>query len=147
MYQMIYRISINLYRYEYRIEKTDRYPALQICPTKIPVHLSIYLSIGLRRLICKQDKLYKRWTMSSRPYDHNKFLEQKHLVRRVSERSYEKYLGDILGLNNERDDQNMGEPHKGQNKETLLPSQALQAGLRWHCFPKEGWTNCFYRNG
>ena len=25
---MIYRISINLYRYEYRIEKTDRYPAL-----------------------------------------------------------------------------------------------------------------------
>ena len=28
MYQMIYRISINLYRYEYRIEKTDRYPAL-----------------------------------------------------------------------------------------------------------------------
>ena len=28
MYQMIYRISINLYRYEYRIEKTNRYPAL-----------------------------------------------------------------------------------------------------------------------
>ena len=28
MYQMIYRISINLYRYEYRIKKTDRYPAL-----------------------------------------------------------------------------------------------------------------------
>ena len=32
MYQMIYRISIILYRYEYRIEKTDRYPALLICP-------------------------------------------------------------------------------------------------------------------
>ena len=30
MYQVIYRISINLYRYEYRIEKTDRYPALPI---------------------------------------------------------------------------------------------------------------------
>ena len=30
MYQMIYRISINMYRYEYRIEKTDRYPALEI---------------------------------------------------------------------------------------------------------------------
>ena len=27
---MIYRISINLYRCEYRIEKTDRYPALVI---------------------------------------------------------------------------------------------------------------------
>ena len=30
MYQMIYRISINLYRYEYRMEKTDRYPALPV---------------------------------------------------------------------------------------------------------------------
>ena len=28
MYQMIYRTSINLYRYEYCIEKTDRYTAL-----------------------------------------------------------------------------------------------------------------------
>ena len=32
MYQMIYRISINLYRYEDRIEKTNRYPALVANP-------------------------------------------------------------------------------------------------------------------
>ena len=34
-----------------------------------------------------------------------------------------------------------------QNEETLLPSQALHPGLWWHCYPEEGWTNCFYRNG
>ena len=34
MYQMIYRISINLYRYEYHIEKIDRYPALLITAEK-----------------------------------------------------------------------------------------------------------------
>ena len=27
MYQVIYGISINMYRYEYRIKKTDRYSA------------------------------------------------------------------------------------------------------------------------
>ena len=56
--------------------------------------------------------MYKRWSRSGRPYDHYKFLEQKHLVRRVSERAYEKYLGDILGFNNESDYQNMEEPPK-----------------------------------
>ena len=33
-----------------------------------------------------------------------------------SERAYEKYLGDNLGLNNKRDDQNMGEPQKVNTK-------------------------------
>ena len=69
-----------------------------------------------RRLIRKRDKLYKRGSRSGRLYDHNKFLEQKHLVRRVSERAYEKYLGNILGLNNERDDRIMGEPSKVKTK-------------------------------
>ena len=50
--------------------------------------------------------------MSGRPYGHNKILEQKRLVRRVSKKAYEKYRGDILGLNNERDDQNMEEHPK-----------------------------------
>ena len=36
MYQMIYQISINVYRYEYRIEKTDRCPAL--LDTKLSLH-------------------------------------------------------------------------------------------------------------
>ena len=45
-------------------------------------------------------------------YDHSKFLNNyKHLVRRVSEKAYEKYLGDILGINNEIPDQDVGEPH------------------------------------
>ena len=39
MYQMIYRISINLYRYEYRIEKPDRYPALVLTVT---IHYNIF---------------------------------------------------------------------------------------------------------
>ena len=66
-----------------------------------------WINQEIRRLIRKRDKLYKRWPRSGRPYEHNKFLEQKHPVRRISERAYEKYLGDILGLSNERDDQNM----------------------------------------
>ena len=75
-----------------------------------------WINQEIPRLIRKRDKLYKRWSRSGRPYDHNKFLEQKHLARRVSERAYEKYLGDIQGLNNKRDDQNMGEPPKVKTK-------------------------------
>ena len=67
---------------------------------------------------------------SDRSYDHNKFLEQKHLVRRVSERAYEKYLGDILGLNNARDDQNIGEPPKVKTKKlySLLKHSKQDSG-------------------
>ena len=77
--------------------------------------------------------MYKRFSRSGRLYDNNKFLEHKHLVRRVSERAYEKYLGDILGLNNDRDDQNMGEPPKVKTKNFTLfsniPSRTLVALL------------------
>ena len=58
----------------------------------------------------KRDKLYKRWSRSGRPYDQSKFLNYKQLVRRVSEKAYEKYLGDILGINNEIPDQDVVEP-------------------------------------
>ena len=61
-----------------------------------------WINQEIRRLIRKRDKLYKRWSRSGRPYDHNKFLDQKHLVRRVSERAYEKYLGDILSTLDEQ---------------------------------------------
>ena len=44
-------------------------------------------------LMRKRDKLYKRWSRSNRPYDQSKFLNYKHLVRWVSEKAYEKYLG------------------------------------------------------
>ena len=52
----------------------------------------------------KRDKLYRRWSRSGRPDDQKKFLDQKHLVRRITDRAYEKYLKDILGINNEEDD-------------------------------------------
>ena len=47
----------------------------------------------------KSNKLYKRMKRSGRPNDTKKFLEYKHLVRRVIDRAYERYLGDILGTN------------------------------------------------
>ena len=47
----------------------------------------------------KRDKFYKRMKRSGRPSDSKKFHEYKHLVRRVTDRAYERYLGDILGLN------------------------------------------------
>ena len=52
----------------------------------------------------KRDKLYKRWLRSGRSDDQKKFLDHKHLVRRITDRAYEKYLKDILRLNNEEDD-------------------------------------------
>ena len=50
-------------------------------------------------LMRKWDKLYKPMKLSGRPNDTKKFLDYKHLVRRVTERAYEHYLGDILGIN------------------------------------------------
>ena len=70
----------------------------------------------IRCLMRKRDKLFKRWSRSGRPYDQSRFIEYKHLVRRVSDRAYEKYLGDILGLNNDQEDQNGGEPPKVNTK-------------------------------
>ena len=75
-----------------------------------------WINQEIRRLMRKRDKLYKRWSRSGRPYDQSKFLNYKHLVRRVSEKAYEKYLGDILGINNEILDQDVGEPPKVKTK-------------------------------
>ena len=47
----------------------------------------------------ERDKLYKRMKRSGRPNDTKKFLEYKHLVRRVTDRAYDRYIGDILGIN------------------------------------------------
>ena len=61
----------------------------------------------IHRLMRKRDKLYKlykRWCRSGIPGDRKKFLELKHLVRRISDRAYKKYLKDILGINNDDDD-------------------------------------------
>ena len=70
----------------------------------------------ISRLMRKRDKMYKRWSRSGRAYDQSKFLECKHLIRWVSERAYEKYLGNILGLNNDNNDQDSGEPPRVKTK-------------------------------
>ena len=82
-----------------------------------------WINQEIRRLMRKRNKmqLYRRWFRSNRPYDHPKFLEYKHLVRRASESAYKIYLGDILGLNTESDDQNMGDPPKVKNKKRSIP--------------------------
>ena len=61
-----------------------------------------WINQEIRRLR-KGDKLYKRIKRSGRPNDTKKFQEYKHLVRRVTDRAYERYLGDILGINNTTD--------------------------------------------
>ena len=63
-----------------------------------------WINQEIRRLMRKRDKLYRRWSRSGRPDDQKKFCDQKHLVRRIIGRAYEKYLKDILGLNNEEHD-------------------------------------------
>ena len=47
----------------------------------------------------RRDKLYKRMKRSGRPNDTEKFQGYKHLVRRVTDRVYGRYLGDIIGIN------------------------------------------------
>ena len=69
-----------------------------------------WINKEIRRLMRKRDKPYKRWSRSGKPFDQSRFIEYKHLVRRVSDKAHEKYLGDILGLNNDQEDQNGREP-------------------------------------
>ena len=82
------------------------------------------------------------YSRSSRPYEQVKFLDCKYLVRRVSDKAYEKYLGDILGTNNEIPDQDVGELPKVKTKKlySLLKHSTC---LKWHCSLKEGWSNSF----
>ena len=47
----------------------------------------------------KRDKLYKQMKRSGRPNDKKKILEYKHIVCWVTDRAYEHYLGNILGIN------------------------------------------------
>ena len=83
-----------------------------------------WINQEIRRLMRKRGKLYKRWSRSGRPNDM--FKKFKHLVRGVSDRAYEKYLGDILGLNNDKEDQDGGEPPKVKTKKPSVSLIALR---------------------
>ena len=88
--------------------------------TCIPVHKAgshnglPWVNQEIHHLVRRRDKYYKPWTRSGRPTDQKKFLDYKHLLRHKSERAYEKYIGDILGLNQETDD--LDTPPKVSNK-------------------------------
>ena len=75
-----------------------------------------WINREIRRLIRKRDKHYKCWSRSGRPVDQTKFLQLKHLVRRLLDRAHEKYLQDILGLSNETDDHAGEAPPKVKTK-------------------------------
>ena len=104
-----------------------------------------WINQEIRRLMRKRDKLYKRWSRSGRPYDQSRFIEYKHLVRRVSDRAYEKYLGDILGLNNDQEDQTGGEPPMVKTKKNCIhcssiPNRTPVAYLFFLSLRKDGQT-------
>ena len=102
-----------------------------------------WMNQEIRRLMRKRDKLYKR-SRSGRPYDQSRFTEYKHLVGRVSDRAYEKYLGDILGFSNDKEDQDGGEAPKVKTKKlySLLKHSKQD---KWHCSLEEEWSNSFDR--
>ena len=97
----------------------------------------------IHRLIRKRDKLYKRCSRPGRPDDQSRFTEYKHLVRRVLDKTYGKYLGDILGLNTGNLDHDLGELPKVKK---LLLAQALQTRFNWHCSLKERRPNSLNGN-
>ena len=81
-------------------------------------HCFPWINQEIHRLMRKRDKLYRRWSRSGRPDDQKKFLDQKHLVCRMIDRAYEKYLKDILGLNDEEHD--LEAPPKVKTKNCIL---------------------------
>ena len=91
-----------------------------------------WINQEIRRLMRKRDTLYKRWSRSGRPYDQSKFLDYKHLVRRVSDKVYEKYLGDILGISKDIPDRDAGEPPKVKTQK-LYSLLKYSKQEKWHC--------------
>ena len=98
-----------------------------------------WINQEINRLMRKRDKLYKRWSRSDRPYDQSRFIEFKHLVWRVSDRAYEKYLGDILCLDNGQEDHNGGQPPKVKTKKLYsLLDHSKQASSGIASFRNDG---------
>ena len=71
--------------------------------------------------------------------DQTKFLQLKHLVRQLLEKSHEKYLQNTLGLSNEAGDHAGEVPPEVKTKNLY---SLLQAGFQWYSFA-EGWWKYF----
>ena len=78
----------------------------------------------------KRDELYKWMKRSGRPNDTKKFLEYKHLVRSVTDRTYERYLGDILGINTTTEQEENSPPKVNTKKMYSLLKHTKQAPLK-----------------
>ena len=74
----------------------------------------------------KRDTLYKQMKRSGIPNDTKKFLEYKHLVRRVTDRAYERYLGDILGINSTTEQEENSPPKVNTKKMYSLLKHSKQ---------------------
>ena len=89
----------------------------------------------------KGDKLYKRMKRSCRPNDPKKFLEYKHLVRRVTDMAYERYLGDILGINTTTEQEENSPPKLNTKKMYSLLKHSNQDSSPI----KVGWKDPLWR--
>ena len=85
-----------------------------------------WINQEIRRLMRKRDKLYKRMKWSDRPNDTKKFQKYKHLVRRVTDRAYEHYLGDILGVNTTTEQEENSPPKMNTKKMYSLLKHSKQ---------------------
>ena len=63
---------------------------------------------------------------SGRLNDIKKFQQYKHLARRVTDRAYERYLGDILGINTTSEQVENSPPKVNTKKMYSLSPQTLK---------------------
>ena len=68
--------------------------------------------------------------MPGRSHNQSMFTEYKPLVRWVSDKAYEKYLGDILGLNTDNLDHDLGEIPKVKTKKNVTLSRLVRRANR-----------------
>ena len=64
-----------------------------------------WITQPIRREIRKRDRLYKKFKRSKAPKDRKAFLNSKHGVKTNIKLAYDKYLEDILGLNDDTGNQ------------------------------------------
>ena len=103
-----------------------------------------WINQEIHRLMRKRDKLYRRWSRSGRPDDQKKFLKQKHLVRRIIDRAYEKYLKDILGLNDEEHD--LESPPKVKTKKLYSLLKTFKTSSQRNCSTEGQCQNLYSRH-